>query len=677
MGWNMFSNGRETVVGTSSSKVFDDYTDDRIAAINAALRFKLPVLDVLNDLAQGSMVTRASKFFSYGFTKSNFAMPISTFGEYDIPTAAMEYMQGFNAGKSPFSVEVRNDSFTTQIMNYLVSARGMDLRTGELSNPLPSLPKANLFQDAYFNATTGEVIFSYANLGFLGTETVSIAGLEDASVVFIHKHLLTTNEHTYVYGSGQPAMDQMCTQIRVNTSNKNFNSYYPIVPFYIDDARIGDPSKINTPNYMHAKAMVKRLGMSYADVSDSLHDGVVEQTGDHKGLYAYMMFGVDPVVGLQTDSAKYQGTLQYLYAYFKYIRWGKDKSNKFSLQVKSDSYVSTLRCDKFDSRYSSQSLYAVGTVVSTFNSATKRLTFAKQLNADTCHVLSIYNLKQEFEIYDGKSATVTVEMAFKDIDTDVVSTTPSTNGVRMRIPMRMDLLNATDVTKRNEVLHNGLVFIFNSYQRVKVKWYQSPGWGAVIQIIAIVFALPSGGQSLTWSQALIAALSYAVNIAISKAIIKFAVKQWGIEVAILLFIASAAYSGYKGIASLTDTIKMAVKNIWSAFDIELKNKMAELQKNADRAHDLMQELEEELRVAKDLLGKGHEDSLNPWLFVNPLPELNFSEDVSRHVDNKLSVVNSVDIATNMATNYPDLMVTLPTFDETIRMNTRGKQHVWS
>lgn len=799
MGANMFSNGRKTYVGTSSANVFAEYENPNKQLMFGAIKMGVSVADTFKE-AYPLQIAQRSKSLYRKSTETVFKpLSESRSSAIELSESAQQYLQQ-QVGAPLTYTRIEEDAahIKASIESVLVSVYGWDADTGIVTNPPAEAPVANLLIKYLVTLKNNSVTFYFKGKGITyNQEYTLVTDLAVGSILYYGSVGLFNNEYvntnlSYAYGAGNVDLDSTIKSLVLVKEFSTANKYYPVIPFYIDDFEIGSESNSTDPRHTAAKRLLKTIGMNYKETVTHLKESVTAHVGSHKGLYAYILYGVDPMKGVfrqinsvdavaayhegagsslykyynttynsvvsplfnalhrkdwiisvlgslyredypdedltallnekaiiednlpsliaetnnnlltaiqDTNSKladKYQGSLNYLFEYFL------DKSiapiittttsegggvsvstNPHYIQVSDNTFQTMLGMLSVEIKYFTSTNLKVGHVTGEYFSsvllhgvATNKITYTKQMSTSVSCSVSIYGLHQEFNIHGGYVTRVNLNQGF-----DVNSSVPTVEGVQLRLPLHRYYADKVKLKLQNELYHHALCFIFNSYQNVKVKWYQNAGWGFVIKVVAIIFALPSGGQSFTWASALTAALKFIVQSVIVKLAIKGLIKLFGIDVTAALILIASAYgyfgksydNGFQCVQGLpfADLLLKTSLTMWKTYGSELENMAQDLQKEMDDLDAEMKKQEEELLTAKKLLDTGA-DNLNPWLFVNPLPEQAFGEYPDQMIDRLLSGIRIPDIVVNAPSNYVDLMLTLPTFDETIRMNTRGK-----
>jgi hypothetical protein len=491
---------------------------------------------------------------------------------------------------------------------------------------------------------------------------------------------------SYVYGTGAyPILDSDPT-----TTFQEQGQYYPVVPFYEDHLEIGNASNSSSALYQTSKKLVHKLGLNYKDLVQAISQVDDDTVGQDKGLYAYMYLGACVTAGIpknyatagnteyHTEQQKHQGTIDYLIRYFTTIRNNtRNYSQEFSrtddgstvtysfrdnsIAITDASFNLTIYfsgivietitgsvgvlnwCTNYyaPTEYTSELDVATGTNTSIV-ATPHRLIYSKQLTQDTYLKVTVSGLYQEMLVFETTAALSYPESAFRDVD-----------AYSIFIPFNKLLLDQTKTSLKKSLIQNSVVFLFNSYVKQKIKWYQSALFNFFMTIIQFYLAVVSFGTSL-----IVTAVNLIVMVAI-RYVIQWVYKKYGQNAAVAVAIVAALYG--RDTRSITSLLQ-AVSAVWTNLSSIVQQKYKDLQIEYRRFVSETEKLDTELERAKGLLDDGMD--IDPWLFVNPLPNLEFSKNATEFLDSKLERNPGV-LTIQASTNYNHLMLLLPTIDDTL------------
>jgi hypothetical protein len=520
----------------------------------------------------------------------------------------------------------------------------------------------------------------------------------------------------YVRGTGTyPTLD-----VTTNESFSQDERFYPIIPFYENKTQIGDPANEGTPLYDTSKKLVEKLGFDYEEIVTSLEEGTEESLGKDKGLYAYLFLGINPVSGIlpnyetatTAEKNEYwkinQASIYYLMDFFT-LEANKSKSTKSMFdewranpkKIKMPALTTIGITDntfkaKFNYKYitsirktgsvgpvgfctseiipdeSLGSYVGAGGIAGTLAAAFRYLhditeiIYRKQETDTTYLEIVVCGLQQVMLIFnDTASVTYPID-ALKDEDPYM-----------MTIPLDRNIVTQMPNKYRNRVIHAAMCFVFNSYLIQEIKWYQQKFWSFAFTSLAIALSVPSGGASFTWAQVFsiagLKAAAYALIVTylrylVFNEITAFAAKKLGVEATYILAIIAMAYG--KGVQSgslpgmpwAVDLLG-AGTTMWSSTNKIVQEKSKDIQQQYLKMEEQTNIAEKELKKAEQLLNTSVD--IDPWLFVNPLPDMLFGQSAESFIDSKAHNPNPGVLSLDSARNYVDLMLTLPTIDDTL------------
>jgi len=153
-----------------------------------------------------------------------------------------------------------------------------------------------------------------------------------------------------------------------------------------------------------------------------------------------------------------------------------------------------------------------------------------------------------YQISETEYVSVTIadlQVTFKIKGEITLPVTYYFGGDNCVIPIRRDILASYTGIKKSNILMESMSFIVFSLQKVKVKWYETSLFSAVVFVISVVAAIPTSGTSLGWGQL----LDVAVSIAISLLLTEIG-EQIGGNLGAFIAAAAAVYIAVNGVNSL-------------------------------------------------------------------------------------------------------------------------------
>lgn len=484
---------------------------------------------------------------------------------------------------------------------------------------------------------------------------------------------------------------------------------YPIVPFFIDQLKVGDISNQTSDMYINSKKLTEKLGLNYDDLYSQLLEGVGESIGKDKGLFSFLYLGACATAGINTDTAASnediakklkdsQPTINYLIDFFLNVKKSavtskddflKKAPEKFSALAKKNrltlvggQFETDIYFYYIESETISGVIGDIGWCTTEFIEDTlaesntseidklaldvSSLIYKRQETESTYLKVTVVGLYQEWEASPSDNTQIHPIMAFNEEEPSVIT-----------VPLFRSIVKKQPPINRNALIHSSLYFVFNAYQRIEVKWYQNKFWADFLTAAMIILAIPSGGISIKLGTLLtiagLTAAAYALIIAYLKYVImtevfKVLAKELGATAAFVLAVILIAYGKMTKGTTLPGTtfagdFVLAGNYMWSAADKQLQYDTKEVEADYARMQSEMGKLEKELERAEALLDTHNELDVN--LFVNPTPLLEFGQSPSEYVDLRVHTPNPGVLTLQTPSTYVDLMLRLPDINDTL------------
>lgn len=721
----IFDSEKQVSAASVVTKVLPDYDDPLPGIIAGSSITNLNISDELMKYMTEGYAKRAEDYYKYGRDHYSRGLPQTTRVNeninYNEIRRILETQEGSKVQITYARVNTEYAShYAAQYEQDVRNINTVTLRVG--NNPPGATSGSTVYHVAITvasNYSTVTLHYSYSSMGSIVTgmnETIPLPYNTDLVYQVQYQKMIDEDTPsgipiywTYVKGTGTyPVLDTIPNGALNNTSD-----VYPIIPFYEDKTQIGNPANAGTPLYETSKKLIKKLGFKYEDVVTSLAEGTGESIGKGKGLYAYMYLGIEPTAGIlpnyetATSEEKEehlknsQAALTYLINFFL-----QESPSAKSTKVQFDKWRTNIAKIKLpelteigitDGTFKTRIIYKyidvsrhTGVIgepgwctnevyISSiwdknagffegleFAIDTSTLTYRRQESPTTYVQVVVCGLLQITNVFDGTGTAAVPRDAFKGEDSFL-----------MVIPLYRSLVKQISSSLRNRLIHASMCFVFNSYQIQEIKWYQQNFWSFVYMAVAIVLSVPSGGASIGWAQigiqAGLKAAAYALLVMYIKYLIfneltKFVVDEFGAETAYVVAIVAMAYGkGAKsgavpGMPWAIDLVSVG-SSIWTATGKAIEDKTIELQEEFTELQAQIDIAQKELDKSKELLNT--DTSVDPWLFVNPLPDLMFSQSVDSFINQRIHIGNPGTLTLGSPGNYVGLMLTLPTIDDTL------------
>lgn len=289
-------------------------------------------------------------------------------------------------------------------------------------------------------------------------------------------------------------------------------------------------------------------------------------------------------------------------------------------------------------------------------------TYRRQVTADLIEEIQVVDLKTQFHIFDSYSTIGDEEDAI------------------LLIPIDRSITEDWSLPDQEKLYSRSLHYVFNSVTTVKLKWYQTGVFKAIMLIIAIVitiFTYGSDGGSTIYAALAAGAYTVAVQL-IVMAIIQFVVvqaafklfaKAVGAKAAFIVAVIAAMYGIYDAMdagslanAPFAQELLSVSSNLVMAANGQIALDTQDLIKEYSA---LEKEYEEQMKLierAQELLDTNHH--LNPFILIGEKPEDFYNRTV--HSGN-IGVVGIEAIS-----SFVDMKLTLPKLSETLGVGTGGQ-----
>ena len=459
--------------------------------------------------------------------------------------------------------------------------------------------------------------------------------------------------------------------------------YFPIVPVRENNVT---STFTNKPKLAKSsKHLLNKLGLNYGDIISGVDANPDIGQVDH----AYI------VIGLKLNSTE-QAALNYLFEYFSYLEnvstvteaedaaWVFGTTYGISnqppvnqLEVRCNYYRILLAYRYINKSTVTGSIGKVGTVTQTLNVVPQdvhistngpslvrdnsELILRKQIN-DTQYVELLVKGPHHINyVYNGYG-----------VDTNIKILTENEDNNNFIIPLNRYIF--TEVLSQKEqiaVMYSALNITFNSYEVVKLKWYQTGLFQFIMVIITVVLTIYGFGyiaNSIRGMTMAAAAAFIAQQVAISVVIsvgLQFAIKVLGLEatvLAVLIMVAAVVYSGYgpngagslEGVPWADEILKVAsglpeaVKKYSETMLKKISQEMTDFQ---DYAQKLWDDLEDKWDAIK------HQSNLDPiglFYLTDYYPGENPGTYMDRHIHTGNPGVESLNAIGGYVDNMLDL-----------------------
>ena len=473
--------------------------------------------------------------------------------------------------------------------------------------------------------------------------------------------------------------------IGTNTSNIG-GKYYPIVPIRRNNQDLTRTAVQSGNAYITSKRLMKRLGVSLAEVSEAINENPNVADIDH----AYFMLGI-PVN--ETDKA----AARYFFEFFNIIHGIRQSTatptsalggllstryrrgytgNIFSIadaglrieigfgSITKESKLGTIGPKGFSTVTHSASKNTINGqygIVNTIYSGL--LTVRKQTEINTYEEIRVTNLNYKNYVYQNHTVDVHYYDAIHGNDENFV------------LPLFEPAVKKMSLIQRDRLLYMAPHLVLNSYEKTKVKWYQSGFFSFLLQVVGFAIAIYTGGlggfaAGMTFNAfAMMLIKKILISIAFNFAF-KLVAKALGEEFAMLLALALAAYGLMgKGTGATfgipnSELMMKASTSLIQGVQTNIQKDFENLVDTANRFSENMERQLEELEAINKEMDPSN--SIDPWIFLESMqPYTRWGESPDDYYNRTVHAGNPGTMSIDAVSKYVDIMLRLPELPDTI------------
>lgn len=483
----------------------------------------------------------------------------------------------------------------------------------------------------------------------------------------------------YRVGSGtHPSLDAL-----IGTKPETNGSFFPFAYFRFDKkSEIADTT---TAAYKTSKKLVKYLGMDYDEVA-----AAIDENPDIKDVQQAMLIMAVPA------NSKDQLECRYLFSFFENLHYSRGNQYKSptagaiaQFQLGDSTFLAStivVQDKRFKLSLSNRGIFkkkvvgsigAIGTYTSGMSTETRRQKYTDQETGqvsyeDIPYKYHYYRHQITESLYE-EILVAGLQLRYYIIDGHY-TTGDETDDILL-IPIDRSITDSYSIPDREKLYSRSLHFVFNSVQIIKVKWYQTGLFKAIITIVGIVIAVVSmqpeiaaavlaGTSAAYLTLALIIIEKLVIGLVLGAAF-KLFVKLVGIDLAFLIAIVAAAYGAYQAIESgsvagapwAQELVQLSTglsKGISDNLQDMMKDLVGEYQQLSVMKDDFAKELE---RTSKLLDSNNH---LSPFVIFGESPN-DFYNRTTHSGNIGMNGISAI-------SSYVDIALRLPKLDETIGEN---------
>lgn len=498
----------------------------------------------------------------------------------------------------------------------------------------------------------------------------------------------------YKVGSGTyPLLDNQ-------SGNALPSPFFPIVPVRYDNVDLTSTPYVNTPQYLTGKVLLKKVGLDIAELGEEINKNPDVGDIDH----GFVFFGVQ-------IQSKEKAVISYLVDFFEYLGTVSEISkNDFESSVNPppvwdegrEYYVPApftpvkknlltianagMKIEVFynyvDVATHTGSIGSLGHVTqdtvirasgeqiddrdleffSPYSLKYERseLVLRKQVSPNSYKTVRVHGLEHVNHVYEVHTVTTTLEDSINPDNKNFV------------LPLHSEIIKRYSLIQKNDLAIDSVQLVFNSYEIVKLKWYQTGFFKFVIMVISIYFGAGAIAKTVT-AVTSAATVSAAITVILKQILIsmainaafRFLVRVIGNEAALFLAIIAAAYLGTKAFnngSSLkgvpwAEELVMAVNGLSNGIQSNIKADIENLIYEREQFDAEADEKLEKIETAQDLLEV--EGIVDPFVFTNFEIPFYSKEKPSEFYDRTIHSGNVGILALDAIHEYVDNMLRLP------------------
>jgi len=432
------------------------------------------------------------------------------------------------------------------------------------------------------------------------TQDVTV-GAVDTTVRYYHVgYTVDGTQKYFYYRYDDPTYESLLV-----TDTTKRSQYFPVVPFVRDNVDLSAPNT-GDPLYDTSKALCRRIGVDFDKIGAGIQQNPDIDAVDH----AYMVI----VAPLQSESVP---TQEYLFEYFFEIAQDQlyDKSdydNWYAGLQEDTPPINVITVKETENGANGIGNYHIefgfnyietttvtgsigkpktvtrSTVINPRGESdeyayeTSYMIWRKQITDTEYTEMRIVGLKHVNHVYGKYQIDSTLEDSLSDDNDD------------FNIPINIGILESMTLLRQTDVMNDSIRLCFNSIDVIKLKWYETSAFQALIVIVAAVITVwtaGAGGYAMSWATAITGSTSIALNFAVAVIIVAAVnvgvghlISALGMKKVAILQAIYTVYQIYQGdFSSMTADLAInLVSGIQQGFNFYINNE----------SHDIMNEYDQ-------------------------------------------------------------------------------------
>lgn len=693
MGWNPFSGKDKLYVASEIVNLVQDTPNIVSQSIlKSTLRNSDKTADLMDTLL-GSLGVKGDQYHEYGRLTYTNGLPKGTVGQYRVD---IKVLVNFLEKQYPLS----DTNLTYEIASFVIDVFDIQefMKYRRISNA------------------------QYVSYKFIGTNIVAITFKKintihpDETYVINYSTDYPLNHTNSYYYLSFEQKDKTTGNILPNTTqyviyweddprypelrpvnpDTPFTQFMPIVPLRINGVSYTDDSRKNTDLYKTSKILLSKVNLKIENLDKGINQNPNIANVDH----AYVTLGVN----VKSDKP---ASKEYMYQFFKDLSyrstatkadltaWLKkpDRWNLLSppcnvIKIEDQTYKTYIWYYYIEYDFYDVVIGDVGTIktysqyygwITMLYGAGSRpnennvLLIQKQISPTQIEEVRVYGLFFSNEIYSVGQAVIN-NIDFSD-DT----------GQQVLIPLNLSIVQSLSTLQATELYYDSLQAVFNAYEWVHIKWYQTSAFKVLVVIAMVAIAIFSGGAG-AFIDGLIGAITagvVATAVFISEAILinlaiaytfKFAVQKLGVKTSLTIALLLAVTASVAGMMPTdfpiaTDLMNYgfeAVEYLSKAISEVTEELFEQLSQGfALTSKEEKEELDKINKIEKELAVKNQDVIQEVYATFGMLPNENIIDYAGRISES----TNYINEAVNYVWDYTDIM-----YDTDFGTNINGEYY---
>jgi hypothetical protein len=549
----------KTYIDSHTMAIFSDSPDTVRQSVLSSILLDRPISTDLQSNLIAGLGLKAESYFRYGRDKYTHGLPegyneVRYGSAYTVELVldSLYYPERHSVDMNLFS----KANATYFVLDHLLVTREWDDDTGIISTPFFNSQGEVVYLHATEWESSTQIKLTYKYGSSFESEIITLTTSIDIEASYYHVgYYKESDPTTKLYWFYNPT-EELYESLNVG-SNTPEQVYFPVVPLRRDNVDLTSDNEPETDLQITSKKLMRKLGLDFVDIGKSIHESPDIDGVDH----AYFTLGVP----IQSDN---KHSKDYLFQYFlrlsqndlyKVKDWQEWADSPDPYKITNPPPMNIINIEEVEQSngatpdkgyYRTEIGYrfievqtfqgnlnqfeVAGTPLVRRNRVTSTtqikpsiryksyafedsiIIFRKQITVDSFTEIIVVGAKHINYIYGGKH-----------IDTDLADSLDNEGDKNnFVIPLNIDVFKGMPLPSRTDLIKDAARLHFHSVVRIKLKWYQTAIFRAIIIIIGAILTVLSfgtdGGGSLAFALSVtgttaagFASLAFVIQVAIA------------------------------------------------------------------------------------------------------------------------------------------------------------------